>query len=372
MHQLSRTGAPLLALRFFRALGRSVDVRTLAFEGGALEVDFARLGRLRVLATYPHLLPNRMRMRQRALVAKAFGLGRLPIEGWLARRWSPDVVYANSVWSLPLLKRLGRNGQPVLLHVHESSVALKIFENAHPGLIASLPSSYVAVSFAVARELQVRYGVPAALVRVIPPFVDLPTDRPLWRNREGGPLVIGGIGYPGWTKGCELWLLAARELVDQLGDEAVRFKWVGIPDNEEGIRFRAMVEKLDLGRSVDAIGQTSEPLDHLRTFDVLAVTSWEESASLVVLEAMAVGVPVACYRDSGGPGEELLGTGVVVDEFSPSAMAGALAELIADPIRRRDLASGAHDRVRRTYSSQQVVPSLMEEIGRLATVGRDT
>lgn len=370
VHQLSRTGAPILALRVFQALGHDVALRTVALDGGPLEPDFARLGELRVLATCPRLLQRHLSVRERSLLAKASGFARAPMEGWLARRWRPDVVYANSVWSLPIVERLGRGRQQVLLHVHESSVALEIFEAAHPGLIRSLPSSYVAVSERVRRDLQARYDIPAASIRVIPPFVDVPPAGPPKDEPEGARLVVGGIGYPSWTKACDLWLLTARELADRLGQTSVGFKWVGVPDNQDGIQFRAMVDKLHLGLVVDLVATTTEPLNHLRTFDVLAMTSWEESASLVVLDAMTIGVPVVCFRGVGGPEEELLDTGVVVESFSPSAMARALEGLMGDPLRRAELASAAHDRVTSVYSRTKVVPMMLEEIERLARLGR--
>lgn len=370
MHQLSRTGAPILALRVFRALGADVILRTLALDGGPLERDFSRLGQAKVLSSYPRLLPGRLGARARSQVGKVFGYGRMPIEGWLSRRWNPDVVVANSVWSLPILERLGQSRCPILLYVHESSVALNVFEAAHPDMVKSLPNAYIAVSSVVARDLQARYGIPRASIHVVPPFVDVPPDHVPEARAQGAPFVVGGMGYPNWTKGCDLWLLAARELVDRLGNGAVCFKWVGIPDNQEGIQFRAMVDKLDLRQVVELVDHTSEPLRCLRTFDVLALTSWEESASLVVLDAMAVGVPVVYFRGVGGP-EELMPNGVVVDGFSPVAMAEAIAGVIEDPLRRKVLASVGRDRANLVYSRKNVLPSILDEIRRLAGLRSD-
>lgn len=369
MHELTRSGAPLLALRIFDALESATELRTITREGGPLEAEFARLGRLTVLTSYPRFLPLGAGPRERSFAAKGYRYARAPIDGALARRWSPDVVYANTAWSLPILARLGRFPAPVLAHIHESAVAVEIFEAAHPGLLQSLPTSYIAVSQDVSHVLQSRFHVAAESVTVIPPFVELPKDASA-PARADAPIVVGGMGYPSWTKGCELWLLVARALLDLLGQHRVRFQWVGVPDNADGIRFRAMVDKLGLGHVVDVVGLTSEPLDYLKKFDVLAITSWEDSAPLVVLDAMACGVPVVCFRGAAGPAEELSGAGVVVDGFAPSAMASAIGDLVDDPDRRRALIAAAHSRVERVYSRAQVVPGILQEIERLVRVGR--
>src|SRR5664280_1372578 len=143
LHEASRTGAPILARDIFRALGDDIVLRSIAWDGGPLEEDFRQLGPLTVLSAYPRL-PRRLHdARDMVLAARAVRRARLPSVGWRARRWRPDVVYANSVSSLPLVARLGLAEWPVLLHVHELSVALAEFEGSYPGLLRRIPSRYI-------------------------------------------------------------------------------------------------------------------------------------------------------------------------------------------------------------------------------------
>jgi glycosyltransferase involved in cell wall biosynthesis len=314
---------------------------------------------------YPRFLPRPGGAKEWAIAAKAVGRARMPIEGARARRWHPDVVYANSVWSLPLVSGLGLARRPVLLHVQELSLALADFEAAHPGLLAGVPSRYIAVSDAVSVALQREYRVPVASFSVIRPFVVIPADLAAREWERGKPFVVGGMGNPTWIKGAVLWLLAAREVVDRLGEGSVRFRWIGVRDDQEGRQLRAMVDRLNLASSVDLVPETPTPLAELAALDLLAVTSWEESASLAVLESMALGVPVVAFRGVGGPEETMDAGGILVDGFSPAAMGAMIAELLRDPMRREAMALAGREQARSLGGPDVAARLVLDEILRL-------
>jgi len=355
LRDLTRGGATRLALSLFDAVAHEVSIRSIAWEGGPLESDFRRLGRLDVLWSYPDLLSFPRAAAERRMAGMVAGRMRMPLVGWSARQSGPQLVYANSIRSLHLVPRLGLMDYPVVLHVHELSVALDGFEAANPGLIRAVPRHYIAVSEAVASALVVDFKVDPGSISVIPPLVAPPLNVVTRQAREG-VYTVGGMGNLTWTKGGLLWLLAARDLVDEVGQENVRFRWVGVRDNDEGRQFKVMVGKLELTHLVDLVPETSDPMGELSTFDVLAMTSWEESASLVVLEAMAQGVPVICFRGAGGP-EELIGdTGIIVDGFSPRGMAQAIAALRGHPDHAERLRGDATLRVQARFSRDVVIP----------------
>src|SRR5690606_37578165 len=87
LHELSRTGAPKLALDAIEHLGPAVDVRFIAPADGPLADRCRSLG--------PLLLPFAMTRRGR--VSRR-------IEAWKTRRnwgkvlqWQPELIYVNSV-----------------------------------------------------------------------------------------------------------------------------------------------------------------------------------------------------------------------------------------------------------------------------------
>lgn len=367
-HELSLTGGPRLALNGLRMMRDTVAVFTVSATGGPLEAEFALLGPVHVLNRVPHRMLRRAPQAD-SVLAKGFGRVRAPAVGVIARRWDPDVIYVNSVAAITLVPRLHIPDLRTIIYVHELGAALDRLSASHRELLASVPDRYMAVSNAVAAELGDQRGIPRDRIAVVPPMVDTHrihemADERLDRAGEGGDPVflVGGAGNPHWTKGIEQWLLVARELTDRLGSNRVRFEWVGVRDNHAGIEFRAMIRKLHLEANVRLVPVTPNPYPRFRAFDVFAMTSWEESASLVVLENMALEVPVVCFRGSGGPPELLGETGVVIDRFSPSEMADSIAHLLASPDERTRIGALQRARVADLNDPHRVSSMLHREL----------
>lgn len=376
-HELSLTGAPRLAGEIVRTLGTEIDLRTISGAGGGLEASLRESGPVDVLSSGPRWLGD-VRHPAGIIAAKAWRRLRAPLLGARARRWRPDVVYGNSAAAIALIPRLGLDRFPVLLHVHELTMGFSRLTERQRHLVRTVPDRYVAVSQVVAEELVRGQGIDRDRIVVVQPLV----DGPRIINLAGGsardastdsqpPFVIGGAGNPHWTKGIELWLLMARDLLDRLGADDVRFRWVGIRDNQSGAELRSMVEKLGLGGHVDLVAETANPYPYFRQSDVFAMTSWEEAAPLVVLEHMALGVPVVCFRHSGGPAEEVRDSQLIVEQFSPAAMAELVAALVRDPNRRARLAREGRVRAEASHSPQHIADAMSAALREVALRNRD-
>ena len=358
MHELTRAGSSRLALSIFRELSDDIEVRTIADSSGPLRAEFAALGRLTVLREggLPRLTNRVLRGTEaQAVVEWTYAQAVSRVLGPGRGADQPDVVYLNSVASLRVhshLRRIRRLDRPTILHVHELSVMVDEYERLAPGLFHTTPTHYIAVSDAVAKMLCDRMGIAPARVTVAPPCIDErwlqePLDQP--RDEQDDTVVVGGMGIPGWTKGSDLWLLTAAELAVRFGRDRFRFRWFGLDGGLASIQFRAMTRKLHLEDMVELLPFTDDPATAYRSMDLLLMSSWEESASLVTLEAMAMARPVACFAGSGGPPDLVADTGIVVDEFSPSAMADAIADSVASPGLRRSLGSAGRERVARHF-----------------------
>ena len=366
MHELSPTGAPKVALSAFERFTSDIELCTLSYLGGPLEERFRAIGSVRVLVSrgWPG-----MSAPLGALLS--FAWHRLLSQGkalwwtWPLRRWKPDIIYINSVAGLLVARRLRLPAAPVLLHVHELDHVLVAFTHHSPHLLQDLPSRYIAVSESVSEALTDRYQIPSEKVVVIPASVAEPFALPLPGIRRDARFVVGGAGVINWCKGAQLWLLTAFEVKRRLGPENVRFIWVGVPDNEEGWQFREMARKLSLTEDIEFVPFTPCPQDYFNRFDVFALTSWEESASLVAMENMLLEKPVVCFAGTGGPCEFVGDTGVVLAEFSPPLMAAAIAELASDPDRKSALGKSARRRVLENFTAAHQAHKILEEILRL-------
>lgn len=369
-HELTLTGAPRLALEAFRALRNLTELRTVSRSGGGLEAAFRELGPVEVLDQ----LPERLRRPGGSVVPNGIARLRAPVVGIVERQWRPDLVLVNSVAAITLLPRLRLGRFPTVLYVHELEAALARLGDRHRELLSALPDRYLAVSRAVADDLTRAHRIPVDRLAVVPPIIDLdridklaaaPLDPEPPREGER-PFLVGGAGNPHWTKGIELWLLMARALLDRLGEGSVRFEWVGVRDNHAATEVRAMVRKLGLQPNVDLVAETANPYPYFRRFDVFAMTSWEESASLVVLENMALEIPVVSFMGALGPREQLGDTGVVIEQFSPMAMTDAIAALLAEPETRERIGLREHARVAEVNAPGRIAGHLFRELSETA------
>lgn len=363
-HELSLTGVPRVGLGVLKALADSYEVRTVSSNGGQLEEEFRALGPVYILNQLPGAA-DRWDHPAREALSKSVGWARGTMHAPIARLWDPDIVLVNSTAALTLVPRMRLQRRRTVLYAHELGLALDRLTPAHRRLISTVPDRILAVSNAVAEELVHRRNIDGNRIAVVPPIISVAelderagveTIRP-----RRARFLVGGAGNPHWTKGVETWLFTARELVDRLGPEYVEFEWIGLRENTSSAQFRAMVRKLDLTESVTLTPATLNPYPAFRNFDVFAMTSWEESASLVVLENMALGTPVTCFRASRGPAEQLGGTGVVVERFSPTAMADAIGALLRDADRRRDIGVRERHRVARINAGENVTGKLLRE-----------
>jgi glycosyltransferase involved in cell wall biosynthesis len=355
MYRLTLGGAELLALDSFERLREHVDLWTIAIEDGVLNERFRGLGPVTVLGQ---------------LDSSADGAGQEAVEALGAEllHWRPDLVYINAIAALPIAAAIELPPTPVLLHLHNIATSLRFGVERHSDAFRSLPYRYLAVSEVLRRELIETYGIDERRIGLVHGFVTrdiAPADDPAPSKR---PFIIGGAGNPSWLKGRELWLATAAELRSILGpDVDFRFSWVGVNDSEYNSQvFRYQAGKLGVEALVDFIPITPDPWPHYQKFDVFAMTSWEDTFPLVVLEAMCLEKPVLCFAGGGGAEEAVGDTGVIVPGFSPRAMAEAIAALYRSPERRAALGKAARKRVLENFTAEIQVPKLWAEIRRCA------
>ena len=104
-----------------------------------------------------------------------------------------------------------------------------------------------------------------------------------------------------------------------------------VGDGPDRAMLEQRAESLGLGDRVLFAGEEVPPWARFTRWDVLVVPSLHEGFGNVVVEGLAVGVPVVA-TDCGGPAEILAGgEGVLVPPGDPDALAAALARVLAEP-----------------------------------------
>ncbi len=191
----------------------------------------------------------------------------------------------------------------------------------------------VAVSNRVREELVADAGVPAEKIRVIPNGVDVSQFRPCdvattrqLREQVGCDasellaIFVGDLRSERKGFGRVLEAVAATP--------GVRLVAVG---GHEGGPFPAKAKGLGVAYRVTFLGRRSDVADLLRQADVMTFPSVYEPFGLVVVEALASGVPVICGPEVGAatyvPDEPVLR---LRDASDVAGLAGALRTLRDD------------------------------------------
>ena len=112
-------------------------------------------------------------------------------------------------------------------------------------------------------------------------------------------------------------------------------------DGASGAELRALATELGVEDAVKWIGHVADPETQAwASADVLVLASTNEGQPLVVLEALAAGVPVVAYDMPYGPRDTLAdGGGVLVPDGDIDALAAALIDVLSHSERRAELSA---------------------------------
>jgi len=164
------------------------------------------------------------------------------------------------------------------------------------------------------------------------------------RARLGLPrdaYVVAGVGRFVPIKGFDLLLTALADVVASVPAAHVLL----IGDGEERGALEAQAQAAGIGPRLHITGTVTDVIGALAAADVLAAPSRNEGMGRVLVEAMALGLPVVGARVGGIPDVILDGEcGLLVPPDDAAALAGALVELGIDEALRAKLGAGARPR----------------------------
>jgi glycosyltransferase involved in cell wall biosynthesis len=212
-------------------------------------------------------------------------------------------------------------------------------------------TTYICVSPHLA-ELVLTAGAPAERVHVVLNTVrwrPLPPEgrRPPERTR---PLVVSA-GRLHLKKGFDLLMRATA----RLRDTGLHFDVVIAGEGPERPALQALIGGLGLEDRVRLPGWVEDVPSFLAGADLFAMPSHQEGRPLVLLEAMAAGLPIVA-SDIDGIREVLPNgrLGVLTPADDEAALADAIALLLGDPARAAALGEAAHEAVRTEHSMDQL------------------
>jgi 1,2-diacylglycerol 3-alpha-glucosyltransferase len=290
----------------------------------------------------------------------------------------PHVLHSQSPWFLGLLaSRISKDrGIPLVSTYHTlyNHYAHYLFFLPEPAIERLLhwwmPEYYnrcsaVIVPSRAAEESLRHYGVTAP-IEVIPTAVPIPRPeqvsseaqnlaRDRWNVPPDVPLLLC-VGRMAREKNIELVLDAFAEVADDYGD--ARLLIVGSGPHLDLLRAHA--QKLAGGDRILFTGPVPhEELPALyATSDIFVLGSSTETQGLVIAEARAAGTPCVVVSGGGAPENVRHREDGLVVEPTVEAFAGAIRDLLSDPVRLLTMSAACrHNALRYTPAAmaEQVI-----------------
>ena len=255
------------------------------------------------------------------------------VHGWVKHTAKTPLYYAIDRWTLPrheqvivvsadLYERCRACGVPEdRLHLIENAIDTEDFRRTGPAALAAG-----------------RSGMPA------------------------GRLLIGAVGRLSPEKGFDLLIQAVASLIDEGLDLEL---WIaGEGEGRDELERQAVAT--GHGDRIRLLGFQADTVALFECFDLFCLSSLREGLPNVVLEAMAMEVPVLATRCGGIEAFGRDGTDMLtVPAGSADALAGGLRRLARDGDLRERLAEAARARIEAEFSFRRRMERMAEVYERL-------
>ncbi len=257
-----------------------------------------------------------------------------------------------------------RAGVPLVYHVHsptarDSTRRIQNFVNAFLERQSTKHAARLITVSPSLRQLMVEQGFAAERVTYVPNGVP-PLDA-LPRQRPTGGWTLGMAALFRPRKGVEVLLQSLAALRSQGFDVSLRA--VGpfeSPEYESSVK--QLVASLGIADAITWTGFVEDIATQLQQMDLFVLPSlFGEGLPMVMLEAMAAGLPVVASHVEGVPEairhrEE----GLLVEPGSVSQLTTAVGEMIAEKLDYAQLSQNTHTRHAKHFSAKAMATGVAE------------
>jgi len=308
---------------------RVQDLLAMSLPEFGYEVGFACLKPekfpLQRQATEVPLYQTRMKSKFDLRAAKALAE--------IAKIGGYDFLHAHTARSLVVARIAAKIAKkPLVYHVHSPTVndSTRWFANRMNAWLERISlsgiSQIICVSNSLSTHMQTQ-GYNPALLNVVPNGVPCHGELPS-REAPKDQWILGTIALFRPRKGIEV-LIEALSMIRSYGDD-VRIRAVGpfeTPDYEE--KIKELARKRDVEDAIEWVGFSSDVNAELAKMDVMVLPSlFGEGLPMVIIEAMAAGVPVVGTDVQGVPEVLTEGNGLVAEAGCAASLSNQIRALI--------------------------------------------
>lgn len=290
----------------------------------------------------PLVVPGRAYLKQRAALARLF------------EETAPDIVhthgYHTDVVAGGVARRAGIATVSTSHGFTRGPWRNRVYEQLDR-LVLRRFDAVAAVSRPLADEL-LRAGVPGDRLHVVPNAwsqVSMPLNRSAARKELGldpDRFVAGWVGRMTYEKGLDVLVDAVAEITDLPVTLCI------IGDGPERAAQEARAVTAGTAKQIHWAGLISEAVRFFSAFDVLVLSSRTEGVPMVVLEAMAAGIPLVVSAVGGIPDVVSSREAILVPSERPDELAAAVRDVFVDRTAATNRAQAALERLGREFAEE--------------------
>jgi glycosyltransferase involved in cell wall biosynthesis len=264
---------------------------------------------------------------------------------------TPEIVHSHGYHTNVVDRRLVMDaGVPFVATAHgftRGSLKNRVYEWLDCRALARADAA-IAVAHPLAEELARRgvsrdrlYTVPNGWVQSATPLARHEARAALGLPTEA--TVIGWVGRMTHEKGLDIFVEGLAHV-----PPAVVACIVGAGVERESAERRAAA--LGLSDRIVWAGLVKEAGRYFNAFDALCQSSRTEGVPMVILESMAMGIPIVATAVGGVPDVLSNAEASLVASEDPGALGRAITRTLTDVVHTRDRARAAYDRLARQFS----------------------
>ncbi len=214
------------------------------------------------------------------------------------------------------------------------------------------------------REQMTETGIKANKISIIDNGIN--TEDPAFRTPRHNARISLGISDDAFVIGNIARLTPEKahcDLLNALSKLTIpRLKLVLIGDGPENYTLKNQIAKLDLQNKVILTGNRDDARCLYNAFDIFILVSTNEGLPMVILEAMASGIPIIATKIGAIPkilhdGENAL----LITPSKPQELLAAIATLVKSRNLRRKLAVRGQQKVAQSFSSHFMAEKYHEQ-----------
>jgi glycosyltransferase involved in cell wall biosynthesis len=357
-HEGSLTGAPIFLLRIIKYIKAQTaeEIHVILKKGGDLENEYQKYSDK---TTIWHVdwyyekniikkLKNRILNNNRR---------QKSIQDFYSKN-KPKIIFNNTAGNGIILKKLFNADVPVISFIHELQSVINmhyiyseettfLFENTKEFITPSkaTKNNLSKNNNICLNKINICYGSSSIISENIETLKgNIGLKKQLKINDK--TFLIGACGTLGWRKGSDLFLKVCKQLK---AEDNFKFIWIGINKNSQSYNeFMYEANKYKLGDQLITIPHEQDIGKYYKLLDLFLMTSREDPFPLVNLEVAEFGVPIICFKDSGGS-EEFVeeNSGFIVPYGDTTKMSQKALEIYKSPKVRSRLENGIRKQSRK-------------------------